>query len=139
MWCNKPLSITLKFVRESLKMDRQKFHCSAKRQPLPIRGSGKPQSILCKLFVGAGTVCGVKMYAGSILLSCQALQKSRIAGLKSDGYVEEDPKFDWKKFFALLWPHIWYLLAAVAVCLPYTYTNITFLYFLYVCCFLPLT
>jgi hypothetical protein len=124
MWCNKPFSITLKFVKESLKVDRQKLHYSAKREPLPIVRNGKPQFILYKLCVGVGTVCGVKMYSGSILVSCQALQKSRIAGLKSDGYVEEDPKFDWRKFFALLWPHMWYLLAAVAVCWPYIYQKI---------------
>jgi hypothetical protein len=121
MWCNKPVSVTLRFVKESLKVDRQKLHYSAKRQPLPTGGSRKPHSLLYKFCVGVGTVCGVKIYAGSILASCQALQKSRIAGLKFDGNVEEDPKFDWRRFFALLWPHIWYLLAAVAVCLSNIY------------------
>jgi hypothetical protein len=132
MWCSNPLSVTLKFAKESLKVDRQKLHCSAKRQPLLMGRSRKPQSILYKLYIGVGTACGVKMYAGSVLVSCQALQKSRIGGLKYDGYVEEDPKFDWRKFLALLWPHMWYLLAAVAVCLFCTYKNIDFL-LLYVC------
>lgn len=124
MRCNKPLSVTLKFVKESLKVDRHNLHYCAKRQPLPIGGSRKLQSLLYKLCVGAGTVCGVKIYTGSILVSCQALQKSRIAGLKYDGYVEEDPEFDWRKFFALLWPHIWYLLAAVAGALAVALLNI---------------
>jgi hypothetical protein len=114
-------------VKESLKVDMQNLHNSAKRQPLHIGGPRKPQqSLLYKFCVGVGTVCGVKIYAGSILVSCQPLQ-SRIAGLKYDGYVEEDPEFDWRKFFALLWPHIWYLLAAVAVCLSNIYKNMTFL------------
>lgn len=104
-------------MKESLKVDRQKLHYSVRKRPLPVGGSKKPHSLLYKLCVGVGTVCGVKIYTGSVLVSCEALQKSRIAGLKYDGYVEEEAEFDWRKFFTLLWPHIWYLLAAVAVCL----------------------
>lgn len=117
--CSKPLPATLRFVKETVKVDRQKLFHSSKQHPLPTEQSRKPHYLLYKLCTGVGTVCGVKICSSSIVVSCQAAQTSRLAGLKSEGNVEEDAKFDWSKFFALLWPHIWYLLAAIAVCLLY--------------------
>jgi len=119
VWCNKTILTAQRFVKEHLKVDIQKLYHSAKRQSLPTEGSRKPHCLHYKLCVGVGTVCGVKICAGSLLVSCQALQTTRITGLKFEENVEADPKFDWSKFFALLWPHIWYLLAAIAVCLLY--------------------
>jgi hypothetical protein len=100
-------------------VDRQKLYHCAKKTLLPAKGSRKPQYLLYKLFFGVGTVWGVKTCAGSILVSCQASQTSRITGLKFEENFEADPKFDWNKLFALLWPHIYYLLAAIAVCVFY--------------------
>lgn len=117
--CNKPLSATLRFVKETVKVERHKLHHASKQQPLPPQQSRKPHYLLYKLCLGVGTICGVKICSCSILVSCQTLQTSRLAGLKSEENVGEDAKFDWSKFFALLWPHIWYLLAAIAVCLFY--------------------
>lgn len=117
--CNKPLSATLRFVKETVKVERQKLYHTNKQHPLPPEQSRKPHYLLYKLCLGVGTVCGVKICSSSILVSCQAAQTSRLAGLKSEENIEEDAKFDWSKFFALLWPHIWSLLAAIAVCLLY--------------------
>jgi hypothetical protein len=104
-------------VKETVKVERQKLYHTNKQRPLPPEKSKKPHYLLYKLCLGVGTVCGVKIYSSSILVSCQAAQTSRLTGLKSEENVEEDAKFDWSKFFALLWPHIWSLLAAIAVCL----------------------
>ena len=122
--CNKPLSATLRFVKETVKVERQKLYHASKQQRLPPERSRKPHYLLYKLCLGVGTVCGVKISSSSILVSCQVAQTSRLAGLKSEENIEEDAKFDWSKFFALLWPHIWSLLAAIAVGL---------LYIIYIC------
>jgi repressor of nif and glnA expression len=114
--CNKPLSASLRFVKENVKVDRQKLYHYSKQQRVRTEQSRKSRYLVYKLCIGVGTVCGVKICTSSILVSCQAAQTSRLAGLKSEENVEEDAKFDWSKFFALLWPHIWYLLAAIAVC-----------------------
>lgn len=117
VWCNKPLATTLRLIKEHLKVDTQTLHHCTKRPPLSVNGYRKPRYLLYKLCFGVGTVWGVKTCAGSILASCHTSQTSRISGLKFEENFEVDPKFDWNKFFALLWPHIYYLLAAIAVCL----------------------
>jgi hypothetical protein len=116
VWFNKPLSTTIRFVKD-LKVDTRKIHHCAKRPPLPADGCKKPHYLLYKLCFGVGTVWSVKICAGTLLVSCHASQSSRITGLKFEENFEADSKFDWNKFFALLWPHIYYIVAAIAVCL----------------------
>ncbi|KDR20884.1 ATP-binding cassette sub-family B member 8, mitochondrial isoform X1 [Zootermopsis nevadensis] len=124
VWCNKPLATTLRLIKEHLKVDTQTLHHCTKRPPLSVNGYRKPRYLLYKLCFGVGTVWGVKTCAGSILASCHTSQTSRISGLKFEENFEVDPKFDWNKFFALLWPHIYYLLAAIAGALVVAVLNI---------------
>jgi hypothetical protein len=106
-------------MREHLKVDKDKVHHCAERPSLPAHGSRKKHYLLYKLCFGVGTVWGVKICTGTLLVSCHASQTSRIRGLKFEENFEAESKFDWNKFFALLWPHIYYLVAAIAVCLLY--------------------
>ena len=108
-------SKTLNIMKEHLRVDKQRLYHFARRKQVPPEESSKPKHLLLKLTFAVGSASGVKICSGSISVLCQAHKRTRISGLILEETVKDDPRFDWDKFFALLWPHIWYLLAAIAV------------------------
>ncbi|XP_069672760.1 mitochondrial potassium channel ATP-binding subunit isoform X1 [Periplaneta americana] len=122
LWCNKSFSSSLRIVKEQFTVDRQKLCNFVKRNQ--TQTERKPQHIFYKFCFGIGTTCGVKICAGRLSVFCEAPHKTRITGLKYEENVKNDPKFDWSKFFVLLGPHFWYLLASVAGALAVALLNI---------------
>ncbi|KAJ9586112.1 hypothetical protein L9F63_020249 [Diploptera punctata] len=115
---------TLNVMKEHLKLDRQRLYHFARRKQISPEESTKPRRLLVKLSFAVGSACGVKICSGSISVLCQAHKKTRISGLILEENVNKDPRFDWNQFFTLLWPHIWYLLAAIAGALAVALLNI---------------
>ncbi|XP_049787869.1 mitochondrial potassium channel ATP-binding subunit isoform X1 [Schistocerca cancellata] len=75
-----------------------------------------------KLSLGFITALGIRHWAGNLKVLCQASNEgTRLVGV--DSQIPE-PSFDWKKFLGMLWPHVWYLLAAVASALVVAVLNI---------------
>ena len=104
-------------MKEHLRMDKQKLYHFARRKQVAPERSSKPRFLLLKLSFAVGSACGVKLCTGSISVLCQADKKTRISGLTLEETSKEDLNFDWNKLLALLWPHVWYLVAAVVVCI----------------------
>ncbi|PSN49512.1 ATP-binding cassette sub-family B member 8 [Blattella germanica] len=122
-WSNKTLHSSLNIIKEHFRVDRQRLYHFAKRKNISREESNKSNHLLIKLCFGVGSACGVKICSGSISVLCQAPQKTRISGLLEET-LKEEPKFDWNKLSSLLWPHIWYLLAAIAGALAVALLNI---------------
>ncbi|KAF4519976.1 hypothetical protein B566_EDAN005476 [Ephemera danica] len=90
-----------------------RLHYTARLQTPPC--SKKSKSTLF-LRVALGWTAGYSFLVAQKkgIIFCKARASTRLAGVKdATAGVNEDPPFDWKKFFALLIPHIWHLIAAV--------------------------
>lgn len=68
-------------------------------------------STLAKIGLGLASGTLVKL-SYQKWVYCQE-QTTRLSGYKTAD--DSSLKFDWKKFWAYLWPHIWYFIAAMAV------------------------
>ncbi|KAF7270170.1 hypothetical protein GWI33_016860 [Rhynchophorus ferrugineus] len=86
-----------------------------------LKNQPKDPKILPKVSVFLASGGLLKLYLDKHLVLCEA-KKSRLAGYRVSS--EKNAKFDWKKFWKYIKPHLWYLIAAIAGALVVAVLNI---------------
>ncbi|KAL4703100.1 hypothetical protein ACJJTC_018137 [Scirpophaga incertulas] len=76
-----------------------------------------------KLCTGISLGLGVRLLLNHSPALCKALPNSRVIQRRPN-LNEDSAKFDWRKLFQYLWPHRWFLAAAVASALAVAFLNI---------------
>lgn len=88
------------------------------KKPPDCKISTKPTftfSTVTKISLGLASGSLVKVYCQKWAFCQEKTTATRLAGYKAS--KDDHLKFDWKKFWQYLRPHIWYLIAAIAVSL----------------------
>lgn len=95
------------FNRSLLRLQFKKsLHCQPKTTKSVYTFSN-----VAKISLGLASGTLVKLSYQRWVL-CQE-KSTRLVGYRT--YNDKNLKFDWRKFWAYLWPHIWYFIAAIAV------------------------
>lgn len=113
---NKPVIQSFSSSRQCVKKFTQvvkNLQLSSKSQRLPLTGN------ICIGVISVGSVGAYGLLRGNFHAQCAYKpSKNRLEGLDDQSSQPEQP-FPWKKFFALLWPDVWYLVGAVIVSHPW--------------------
>uniref|UniRef100_A0A0K8W4R2 Uncharacterized protein n=1 Tax=Bactrocera latifrons TaxID=174628 RepID=A0A0K8W4R2_BACLA len=75
------------------------------------------------LLSGCGATLGLGLRTYLAFARQAQCESNRLAGVIQKTLQQEDNKFDWRRFWAYLEPHLWELLGAIAVriCCEYSY------------------
>lgn len=87
-------------------------------KPVECKASMKPTftfSTITKISLGLASGSLVKVYCQKWVFCEEKATAIRLVGYKA--FKDDHLKFDWKKFWEYLRPHIWYMIAAIAVSL----------------------
>lgn len=94
-------------------------------KPVKFKDPTKPTftfSTVTKISLGLASGSLVKVYCQKWVFCQEKVTATRLAGYKA--LNDDHLKFDWKKFWEYLRPHIWYLIAAIAGALVVALLNI---------------
>ena len=87
----------------------------ARIRTVQLKRTGQAFPVI-QVCIGTGTFLGAWSLRKHLhFAECRSrLTSNRLDGL-TDKSKELEPEFDWKEFFKLLWPDIWYVIGAILV------------------------
>ncbi|XP_075165310.1 mitochondrial potassium channel ATP-binding subunit [Haematobia irritans] len=102
---------------------RAELRAGQKTSPKTAKNAAKMKILLIGgggVSLGVLTRCLIQRFQ---TVQCEA-QGNRLAGVIQRTLKQEDSKFDWKRFWSYLEPHLWEFLGAIAAALVVAYINI---------------
>ncbi|KAK3101490.1 hypothetical protein FSP39_003998 [Pinctada imbricata] len=114
-----------------VKWQQKKFHSAGHKNLFIqrclslLKGQNFSSGLISKIGIGlisAGGCALLKLRFSGIVFCAPKVKHSRVIDKSKDG--DKEPGFDWREFGKMLWPEIWYLMAAVVCAIAAAIVNI---------------